>query len=867
MTRASSLLWSLVDKTVERYFEKIRMILRPRAEPSELRELFEQFQGLLQDHQQLMVTIADLGEKSGGEYIFDRKYLDDMVNQLRGDLLRLVERLNLLTNNRYMALYSRVDRILLQIEAELRGRLALSEEMPLVVALDALPLDHPELVGGKANSLARIRQKLGLRVPNGFVATTLAYRRVLQHNRLEDRIHAWLESWASGESDARQASRQIQYSILAATIPSDVASAIKGLAERKAASWAVRSSAYGEDGELSFAGLHKTVLHVPARELLTAYRRVLASLFSQEALTYRREMGMLGEETAMAVLFQEMVRGASAGVIHTVDVTNPRQDTLAIYATEGPGRLVVEGTGQVQRLSVKRSSWRGADTEGPEEQGKSSVPGDTPRDLAVQSETRGEPHLDLDAINALSAAAMTLERFFKRPQEIEWAIDQRGLCWILQSRALAFSLETGGLLNGVCESCARYPVLVRDCGVVAHAGVGAGPVHQVSSEGDMFSFPEGAVLLTKYTAPWLAAVVPRAAAIVAERGSSAGHLATIAREFRVPTLLGVEGATELLPLGEEVTVDAKQRVIYRGVVKELLMFELAKGSVFEESPEFRLLRRLLRRIAPLHLVDPNAPEFTPQGCRSVHDVIRFAHEKAVQELMDLPHLLKRFRGIRVWRLVSEIPMGLKILDMGQGVDPRIQGDELLPEHIRSIPLKWLWRGLSEPGIWSTVPVDVDFKGMMSSLTKTKAEMPGFIEFTGFNLAVITENYMNLHLRLGYHLNLIDARVETEAARNHIYFRFVGGVTDITRRSRRAQLLAKVLSRYDFKVDIKGDLIVARIMHLPVEEMESRLEMLGRLVGFTRQLDIQLRNEDDVLKFAESFLGMLCGTSTDNRRGP
>ena len=74
----------------------------------------------------------------------------------------------------------------------------------------------------------------------------------------------------------------------------------------------------------------------------------------------------------------------------------------------------------------------------------------------------------------------------------------------------------------------------------------------------MDRFPEGAVLVTKYTAPWLARIVPKAAAIVAERGSAAGHLATIAREFRVPTLVGVEGAMEILTAGMKVTVDTKQ---------------------------------------------------------------------------------------------------------------------------------------------------------------------------------------------------------------------------------------------------------------------------------------------------------------------
>jgi pyruvate,water dikinase len=147
---------------------------------------------------------------------------------------------------------------------------------------------------------------------------------------------------------------------------------------------------------------------------------------------------------------------------------------------------------------------------------------------------------------------------------------------------------------------------------------------------------------------------------------------------------------------------------------------------------------------------------------------------------------------------------------------------------------------------------VDFQGMMSSLTKTWAETPGATTVTGFNLAVISENYLNLHLRLGYHFNLVDARMETEAPRNHIYFRFVGGVTDLTRRSRRAQLLDKILSQFHFKVDTKGDLVVAKVLHLPREDMEQRLQLLGRLIGFTRQLDIQLRSDEDVPDFVAAF---------------
>jgi pyruvate, water dikinase len=408
-----------------------------------------------------------------------------------------------------------------------------------------------------------------------------------------------------------------------------------------------------------------------------------------------------------------------------------------------------------------------------------------------------------------------------------------------------------------------YSVLIQDQGAVAHAGVGAGPVFVVASDRDLEDFPEGAVLVTRYTAPWLAPVVPKAVAMVAERGSPAGHLATIAREFRVPTLVGVEDAVALLAEKGEITVDTHNRLIYQGRVSELLHYELIQSTVFEEAPEFRLLRRLLKRIAPLNLAEPQDPNFTPEGCRSVHDVIRFIHEKAVQELMDLPRFLKRFKDAHLWSLVSEVPLGLKIWDLGGGIDAQAKGSQVTPEQIRSLPLQALWEGLTLPGVWGTEPVPVDFKGLMASLTRPQGEGPGMPSYSGINLAVVTETYLNLHLKLGYHYNLIDARLDADPHHNHIYFRFVGGVTDLTRRSRRARLLADILSKYHFKVDIKGDLVLARVLHLPQEEMRRRLIALGQLVGFTRQLDMQLKSDDDVGRFLEAFMERL-GPSGDTK---
>lgn len=642
-----------------------RILWRQRRETVSLTEMFERFQPLLVDHQHAMDLITDMAEKSGGEYIFDRKYIEDTIEAMRDVFLRLAQELNLISSNKYMDLYGTLERIFLRVEADFKGRISLSEEMPLVVPLETAPLDIPELIGEKANTLAEILQRLSVDVPPGFVITSKAYHRFLDHNTLEDRIYALIESWSTGDMDEQQASRQIQYAILAGVLPPDVAREIGRFAEKARKRWAVRSSAYGEDGESSFAGIHKTCLDIPSEDLQEAYKEILASLFSPEALVYRRERGLMGEEAAMAVLCQEMIHSRAAGVIHTLDPEGTHPDCMVIYATGQQGTAIVGGRSAGERFWVSRSAPH-----------------------VLKSKDGGSVEgLSEEVLERLAHWALSLERYFKEPQEIEWALDEEGRCWILQSRRLQLPSISSRRRPDVSQCFSNYKVILRDKGVVAHAGVGHGEVFVVNRLEDAQMFPEGAVLVTKYTDPALARIVPKASAIVAERGSAAGHLATIAREFRVPALFNVEEATEILRPGMEITLDANQKVIYEGKVQELIDYELLQNSSFEETPEFRMLRRVLRRIAPLTLVDPSSAEFTCEGCKTLHDVICFIHEKAVQELMDLPSLIKRFKDARIWTLKSDIPLGLRILDLGGGVDPNARGKWLTggTDSLRAVP--------------------------------------------------------------------------------------------------------------------------------------------------------------------------------------
>ncbi len=316
-------------------------------------QIFERFQNmLLRDHHSAMEIIADLGEKSGGDYIFDRKYLQDSVSDLRNILLRMVKELNLIGSNRYMELYSTLDRVL-PTEPELSGQLTMWDS-PYVVSLNEAPVDSPELTGGKANTLVEIIKRLQLPVPDGFVITSRSYYQFLEQNRLNERIQGELRSWLAGNQSLDKTSAEISERIVAGTVPSDLAKVITQRAQKGGRHWSVRSSAYGEDGELSFAGLYHTVLNVPPARVLEAYKRVLASLYSPEAISYRHHMGVLGDKLAMSVLCQQMVDSQASGVLQTVCPDSAEPGCMAVYASFGLGRTTAEGRDALDRFLVNK---------------------------------------------------------------------------------------------------------------------------------------------------------------------------------------------------------------------------------------------------------------------------------------------------------------------------------------------------------------------------------------------------------------------------------------------------------------------------------------------------------------------------------
>lgn len=454
-------------------------------------------------------------------------------------------------------------------------------------------------------------------------------------------------------------------------------------------------------------------------------------------------------------------------------------------------------------------------------------------------------------IKQIVEAGLLIERYFKKAQDIEWAFDQEGRLIVLQARQLNIMGGFTRMVKDISSVVVGYPVIFSQKGVIAQNGIGSGKVFMVRNDKDLERFPQGAILVARQTSPRFAKAVRKANGIITDIGTPTGHMATIAREFKVPTIVNTGIATERLKPGQLITLDAEDNVVYAGIVKELLYYRFTREA-FEETYEYRLLRRVLKKISPLNLVDPLDRNFVPQTCGTFHDITRFIHEKAVEQLIDLNYQRHHDPDAPGRKLQSAIPLDLVVIDIGGGLTEETGPENVRPEQISSIPMQAFLSGLNMPGFWSSEPMSVDFGSFMSSLTRTFSSDLASPKFIGQNLAVTSKAYANINLRLGYHFNMIDAYISENINDNYAYFRFLGGVTDQTRRSRRVKFIAEVLTTRDFRVDLRGDLVVGRIKKLAPEAMKRKVHIIGQLVAFTRQLDVQMDSDQHIERFVQEF---------------
>jgi len=817
----------------------------------DFRSQFDRFREVLDLHNTAADRIAEIGEKLSGEYIFDIVYIRQAYEGLYQTFAAFLERFSVLTDNRYAELAGSLE----QIDHAIR-QLIDDDETPsedLVVPLVDAGMSRLRDVGGKMANLGELGRLPEITIPEGFVVTTRSFDEFMLHNGLTDKI---AELSASGKIDSA-ALAALRSAVCSGTLPAGIRDAITGALAGMVNGTpyrflAVRSSAVGEDSEYSFAGQFETVLNVPAdtASLADAYKTVIASLFSDRAFHYGKRIGCHTAGIRMAVGVIPMIDAAASGVAYS-SVPAGNEEQILINATWGLGTSVVEGQVDADAYRIARSPHPvtcerriGAKQTMivPVLRGGTAVT-KTP-DAMVNRAV-----LDDHALSSLAIQALSIERLFHRPQDIEWAIDRSGAITILQTRPLP--LRPAAETSATATPPAGLPVFRTFSGIAVRKGAGAGMVFLADSPDDLDRFPKGGVLVARNDSSHFIRVMPYVSAILTDQGTPTSHMASLCREFRVPTLVNCGSATTALRNGQEITVSIieGEAQVYEGMHRDLV--NVGNNAAIEELYEFRKKKFLLRYILPLNLVDPFRDDFTPEGCRTLHDILRFIHEKMVMQLVESAE--QGLSDRTAVHLDLPVPAGIVAIDLGGGLALPERAKTASVDSVTSVPLLAVLAGMTHPEAWHTEVVALHAGDLLAGMMKLADITAPSASIPTANLAVVSREYLNLSLKFGYHFTMLDCYCSPNRTNNHIYFRFSGGATDLTKRSRRVRLIQSILTTFGFVCQIRGAVITARISNRDEAEMIRILNSIGRLLAYTRQLDAVLHSDDSVELYAASFL--------------
>jgi pyruvate,water dikinase len=370
---------------------------------------------------------------------------------------------------------------------------------------------------------------------------------------------------------------------------------------------------------------------------------------------------------------------------------------------------------------------------------------------------------------------------------------------------------------------ARHEEIYKHKGQVASRGVASGPVFRLGGESNAGSFPPGGVLTAMEIRPdaELIRLMKQACAILTDFGGPASHMASVAREFRIPTIVGLADVSRALAPGEIVTVDADDNAVYRGRVQELLDYYASERLTTEEESEYRLLRGLRRAVFPLTLKKSGAPA-SMSDINTLHDLVHLAHELAGDVMAEL--LLTRRDLKRAAVDIDSEFHDARLIDMGNGLEPVTAPGEDLPR-VRSAPWRSFWSGLRQGSAQvEAAPADAEALKLMS---------------------LITDDYAEIVMARPKGFDMAEARFGENRDMNYLYCRFDGAAPEGGARGTAA---AEVLARLDFAAARTASAVTAWISGLPAAEMAERMAIVGRLAGWLARMDSGAwQNNGDAVK--------------------
>jgi pyruvate,water dikinase len=407
---------------------------------------------------------------------------------------------------------------------------------------------NPENVGPKAANLAKLTQA-GLPTPGGFSLTAEAYRHQARHIGIDEMLARY------NDADV-PTSRRMSIAIRLAIYQQPIAPEIL---EPLLAAWreqrtqcplgVVRSSALIEDRKgANFAGQFESFLGLSDEtEFLTAVRACWAALWTSHARRYMENHELSPADTAMGVLIQPLIAAKASGG----GLSETAEGHMLISSTWGLGSAIAQGEVVPDRIVLGKSGFLRTIEAGRKGHRDTCSHGVSAPEL-VPTDLVSEPCLTPGQAVTLGRLLRKCEQLADGPVEIEWAMDDDGFK-LLQSRPL--HVEAPIVPDQVWL---QHP---RLNGHPAGIGWGSGRAVVVNCECELSRVAPGDILITKAAGPALSHILPRVAGVVAERGGSTSHLASLARERGIPMVLGVLDATRHIPDGAQVAIDGVAGIV------------------------------------------------------------------------------------------------------------------------------------------------------------------------------------------------------------------------------------------------------------------------------------------------------------------
>ena len=405
--------------------------------------------------------------------------------------------------------------------------------------------------GPKAANLARLGQA-GLPTPAGFCVDAEAYRAQIRALGLEANARGVFSTQDSAQ--ARHHALAMKLGLLDQPITPAVLdqllAAWRELKDSTGALTVVRSSALVEDRfGSSFAGQFESFLGVESEaDFITAIRSCWGALWATRTLRYMATHDIDPADTAMGILVQPLVSARASGG----GLSQSAEGGMVLSATWGLGSAIAQGEVTPDRYELDHDGQLLNITPGRKDHQVGCIHREAPSTKAVARSLIAEPCLSKAEAVELGQLLRKVEDLTGMPVEIEWAMDEAGFK-LLQSRPLH-----------------TQPAIVPDAiwlhrprlnGHPAGVGWATGRACVINCECELSRVAPGDVLVTKVVGPALSHILMRVAGVVAERGGSTSHMASLARERGIPMVLGVLDATQRIPEGSTVAVDGVAGVV------------------------------------------------------------------------------------------------------------------------------------------------------------------------------------------------------------------------------------------------------------------------------------------------------------------